>query len=240
MAFVRQLSALLFIIAIPVALLTTTIRVAVNEPRLYEYATDNYDTTATTGIARSELLRASAELRDYFNNDTETIFIRVQKDGAPISLFNERETLHMEDVKVLFQTVFRVQEAAVLFALAYIVAVFIWAGERKMRTLARQIVLSGLISGTIVVALGVAVISGFHRVSDQFHVIAFSNDLWKLDPRRDHLIQMFPEAFWEDITLWIGLATLAEIGVLVGVAALYLRLTQDSVASYPVTDAGQP
>ena len=239
MAFVRRFSALLFIIAIPVALLTTTIRVAVNEPRLYEYAADHYDTPATTGIERSELLRASGELRDYFNNDAETIFIRVQKDGAPISLFNERETLHMEDVKVLLQTSFRVQEAAVLFALAYIVAVFIWAGERSMRTLARQIVLSGLISGTIIVALGVAVTIGFHRVSDQFHVIAFNNDFWQLNPNRDRLIQMFPEAFWEDITVWIGLATLAEVGVLAGVAALYLRLTRDSVTSYPVTDTAQ-
>ena len=239
MAFVRRFSALLFIIAIPVALLTTTIRVAVNEPRLYEYAADHYDTPATTGIERSELLRASGELRDYFNNDAETIFIRVQKDGAPISLFNERETLHMEDVKVLLQTSFRVQEAAVLFALAYIVAVFIWAGERSMRTLARQIVLSGLISGTIIVALGVAVTIGFHRVSDQFHVIAFNNDFWQLNPNRDRLIQMFPEAFWEDITVWIGLATLAEVGVLAGVAALYLRLTRDSVTSQPVTDTAR-
>ena len=239
MAFVRRFSALLFIIAIPVALLTTTIRVAVNEPRLYEYAADHYDTPATTGIERSELLRASGELRDYFNNDAETIFIRVQKDGAPISLFNERETLHMEDVKVLLQTSFRVQEAAVLFALAYIVAVFIWAGERSMRTLARQIVLSGLISGTIIVALGVAVTIGFHRVSDQFHVIAFNNDFWQLNPNRDRLIQMFPEAFWEDITVWIGLATLAEVGMLAGVAALYLRLTQDSVTGQPVTDTAQ-
>ncbi len=238
MAFVRQLSALLFIIAIPVALLTTTIRVAVNEPRLYEYAADNYDTPATTGIARSELLRASGELRDYFNNDAETIFVRVQRDGAPISLFNPRETAHLKDVKALFQTSFRVQEAAVLFALAYIVAVFIWAGEGSMRTLAKQIVLSGLISGTVVGALVVVAVSGFHRAFDQFHLIAFSNDLWKLNPRRDHLVQMFPEGFWEDITLWIGLATLAEVAVLAGVAALYLKLTQDST-SYPVIDAAQ-
>ena len=108
-----------------------------------------------------------------------------------------------------------------------------------MRTLARQIVLSGLISGTIIVALGVAVTIGFHRVSDQFHVIAFNNDFWQLNPNRDRLIQMFPEAFWEDITVWIGLATLAEVGMLAGVAALYLRLTQDSVTGQPATDTAQ-
>ncbi len=238
MAFVRRFSALLFIIAIPVALITTNIRVAANEPRLYEYAADHYDTPATTGIARSELLRASGELRDYFNNDADTIFIRVQKDGAPISLFNPRETAHLRDVKTLFQASFRVQEAAVLFALAYIVAVFIWAGEGSMRTLAKQIVLSGLISAAVIGAVGIVAVSGFDRAFEQFHLIAFNNDFWKLNPNRDHLIQMFPEAFWENVSLWVGLATLAEVGVLAGVAGLYLRLTQDST-SYPVTDVAQ-
>lgn len=236
MAFVRRFAALLFIIAIPVALITTNIRVAANEPRLYEYAADHYDTPATTGIERSELLRASGELRDYFNNDADTIFIRVQKDGAPISLFNPRETAHLKDVKTLFQASFRVQEAAVLFVLAYIVTVFIWAGEGSMRTLAKQIVLSGLISAAVIGAVGVVAVSGFDRAFEQFHVIAFNNDFWKLNPNRDHLIQMFPEAFWENVSLWVGLATLVEVGVLAGVSALYLRLTQDST-SYPVTDA---
>lgn len=238
MAFVRRFAALLFIIAIPVALITTNIRVAANEPRLYEYAADHYDTPATTGIERSELLRASGELRDYFNNDADTIFIRVQKDGAPISLFNPRETAHLRDVKTLFQASFRVQEAAVLFVLAYIVAVFIWAGEGSMRTLAKQIVLSGLISAAVIGAVGVVAVSGFDRAFEQFHVIAFNNDFWKLNPNRDHLIQMFPEAFWENVSLWVGLATLVEVGVLAGVSALYLRLTQDST-SYPVTDSAQ-
>ena len=239
MAFVRRFAALLFIIAIPVALITTNIRVAANEPRLYEYAADHYDTPATTGIARSELLRASGELRDYFNNDTDTIFIRVQKDGSPISLFNPRETAHLRDVKTLFQASFRVQEAAVLFALAYIVAVFIWAREGSMRTLAKQTALSGLISAAVIGAVGVVAVSGFDQAFEQFHLIAFDNDFWRLNPNRDHLIQMFPEAFWENVSLWIGLATLAEVAVLAGVAALYLKLTQDPISSQPVTDAAQ-
>ncbi len=90
MGLFRQIAALLFIVALPVALITTSVRVAVNEPRLYEYATDHYNTTATTGIERSELLRASGELREYFNNGEDSIFVRVQRDGGPISLFNTR------------------------------------------------------------------------------------------------------------------------------------------------------
>jgi integral membrane protein (TIGR01906 family) len=228
LGLVRYLAAFLFIIAVPVALITTTVRVVVNEPRLYEYATDHYDTPETTGIAREELLRASDELLEYFNNDEEEIFIRVQKDGQPIRLFNDRETAHLRDVKTLFQSSFRVQEASVIFVLAYVVAVFIWAREGSLRTLARQLLLSVGLSLAVIGGVGALAITGFEQSFEQFHVIAFDNDLWRLNPARDHLIQMFPEAFWQRTSLWIGIATMAELAALALLSAGYLRLTRRS------------
>lgn len=240
MGFARQIAALLFIVALPVALITTTVRVVLNEPRLYEYATDHYDTTATTGIERSELLRASGELRDYFNNSDESIFISVQRNGSPISLFNPRETAHLRDVKALFQLTFRVQEVAVLFVLAYVVTVFIWAKEGTFRSLAMQVLTSGLVTLVVVGALGVVAVSGFEGAFTQFHVIAFDNDFWKLNPSRDHLIQMFPEAFWQDVSIWVGLGTLAEIGTLGLLSAIYLRATRGSRVSVTLPAGVQP
>ena len=127
---------------------------------------------------------------------------------------------------------------AVLFVLAYVVFVFVWAKEGSFRSLAKQILMSGLLTLVVGGALGVVAVSGFEGAFNQFHLIAFNNDFWKLNPNRDHLIQMFPEAFWENVSLWVGLATLVEVGVLAGVAGLYLRLTRDST-NYPVTDAAQ-
>ena len=236
----RQIAALLFIVALPVALVTTSVRVAVNEPRLYEYATDHYNTTATTGIERSELLRASGELRDYFNNGEESIFVLVQKDGGPKKLFSPRETAHLRDVKTLMQASFRVQEAAVLFVLAYIVFVFVWAKEGSFRSLAKQILTSGLVTLVVVGALGVVAVSGFEGAFNQFHVIAFDNDFWRLNPARDHLIQMFPEAFWQDVSIWVGLASLTEMGVLSALAAIYLGVTRSERVSFRLAQNAQP
>ena len=234
MGFVRQIAALLFIVALPVALVTTTIRVAVNEPRVYEYATDHYDTPATTGIARSELLRASGELRDYFNGDDDgPVFIRVRRDGELVSLFNPQETAHLQDVRALFQGTFRAQEASVIFVLAYIVLVFIWAREGTLRLLASEVLASALLSLLVLGIVGGIAATGFDQTFDQFHQIAFTNDFWQLDPDRDHLIQMFPEDFWRDITIWVGAATLAGLGILASGAGLYLGLTRtepDAVA----------
>jgi integral membrane protein (TIGR01906 family) len=216
------------------------VRIVVNEPRLYEYAADHYDTPTTTGIPREELLRASGELRDYFNSgDGEPIFVRVQKDGEPVSLFNRRETAHLQDVRTLFQASFRVEEATVIFALAYVVTVFLWAREGSLRILATQIVISGLLGLAVIGIVGAVAVTGFDQSFDWFHRIAFDNDLWKLDPTRDHLIQMFPEDFWRDVSLWVGIATLAELTTLAVLSAAYLGLTRRSAVEHVAPGGGR-
>ena len=239
MGLVRYLVGLLFIIAVPVALVTTTVRILANEPLVYEYAIDEYDAMQTTGIARDELLRAGSELRNYFNNDEDEIFVRVERDGSPIRLFNDRETIHLRDVKNLMIKNFRVQEASVIFVLTYVVAVFIWARESSLRILAKQLLLSVLLSLAIIGGVGAFAFTGFHESFDQFHRIVFDNDFWQLDPSRDRLIQMFPEPFWEDAILWGGIAVLAQLGALALLSATYLGLTRRSAEPHDLT-SGQP
>jgi integral membrane protein (TIGR01906 family) len=67
---------------------------------------------------------------------------------------------------------------------------------------------------------------GFDRAFEEFHFIAFSNDLWRLDPRTDRLIQMFPQGFWFDASMLVGLLTLAEAAFLALCSGLYLGLTR--------------
>lgn len=240
MGLVRQLAALLFVIALPVALVTTNVRIVANEPRVYQYATDHYHTMETTGIPRSELLRASGELRAYFNNDDDTVFVRVTNDdGEAVSLFNSRETAHLRDVKTLFQGSFRVQEVAVVFVLAYIVAVFIWAREYSLQALAREVLIAAAVSAAAVGLLGAFALAGFDATFERFHLLFFTNDLWQLDPERDHLIQMFPEDFWRDVTLWVGAGTLAELGALAAAAGAYLGISRGRIDEYGVTEGAQ-
>jgi integral membrane protein (TIGR01906 family) len=220
---VRGLATFLFIIAIPLALISTNVRYLANEGRVYTYAFDEYDAPARTGIARSELVRASAELRDYFNNNAEFFYTRVP-------LFNEREIAHLHDVKQVFGLVFHIQEIAFVYILAYVAGVFIWARERSLRALALHTLIGGVLTIAIIALLGAFAVSGFERAFERFHLIAFSNDLWRLDPRTDHLIQMFPEEFWFDVTMITGLMTLAEAAVLSLIAVIHLTVTHGSPA----------
>ncbi len=132
----RFLASLLFVIAIPAAVLTSTIRFVFNEPHVYRYAIDNFDAVATSGLARQDLIRAGAEMRDYFNNNSDVVSIRVQDKGREVSLFNGRETSHLKDVKALLRVQNRIQEFSVLYAITYIAVVVLWSREITVRRLA--------------------------------------------------------------------------------------------------------
>lgn len=222
MGVIRGLATLLFIIAIPVAFIGTNVRYMANEGHVYEYAFDEYDAPARTGIARAELVRASGELRDYFNNDADLFFTRVNVGGKEVPLFNERETTHLKDVKQLFGWVFTAHEIAFVYILSYVVGIFIWAREKSLRTLAVQSLIGSLLTIGFIAFLAVFALSGFERAFERFHLIAFTNDLWQLNPATDHLIQMFPEEFWFDVTILTGLLTVAEAAIISILATIHI------------------
>jgi integral membrane protein (TIGR01906 family) len=224
--YLRSLALFLFVIALPVTLVTTNVRFAADEGRIYEYGFDKYDVAARTGFPREEISRVGQELRRYFNNNEKSISVLVEEGGQEVSFFNARETAHLRDVKDLFQITFRVQEIGIAFVFTYVVGVFIWAREGSLRRLATQVLAGSLVAIAVILALGGVALLGFDRAFEQFHFIAFNNDLWRLDPRTDHLIQMFPEDFWFDVSMLVGLLTLAEAAVLALASGLYLGLTR--------------
>lgn len=228
MAAVSRIATICFIVALPVLLVTTNIRLLAGEIRFYERGFRAYDADEATGIALSELDRSARAIIDYFENDADTLRIIVLKDGEEISLFNPRETAHMEDVKQLMRAVYRVHEVSLAFVLTYVTATVLWSGERSPRRLARE-AMGGVAAGVAaILAIGAFALAGFDAAWTRFHEIVFPNDLWRLNPRTDHLIQMFPEAFWEEAVYIVGALTLAQATLIVIAATAYLLLARDN------------
>ncbi len=224
MLITRWTTAVLFVIAVPLFLLLTNVRIAATWGPVYDYAFTQYDGPGRTGIARSELDRSARELVDYFQSGEEGLLIatRVEKDGQQVALYNQREVLHLSDVRDLFQVVFRIQEASFAYIIVYIVAVVLWSRERSMRRLARQGIAAGLLGFGALAVAAVGVLVSFDSLFTQFHVLSFANDFWKLSAERDALIQMFPQGFWFDVSLAVGVVTLLEGALLASVGAGYL------------------
>jgi len=222
MGFARMLATCAFIIALPIALLTTNIRLLANAPAVYDYSFDRYNVQETTGLSRADLDGTAAALRRYFNNGETTFYYTVTEGGLQGPVFNARETRHMEDVKRLFQYVNLAQELSVVYVIAYVVGFFIWAREGNVRQLAAQ-ALTGLGAGALALGgVGIFAAFGFGAAFDRFHRLFFRNDFWQLDPSTDHLVQMFPQGFWRDMTVLLGGMCAAEAFIIAAVAAVYL------------------
>ena len=195
---------------------------AVNSLWLYEYGFAKYNISQTTGLADAELEKAARGLISYFNSGEELINVTVEKGGQPFTLFNEREVIHLKDVKGLFWLDYRVLFGTLLYALAYGGVSLFRRRRRYWRQLARGVATSSGLTLAIMVALWLGSLVNFEGLFIQFHLISFSNDFWQLDPSRDYLVMMFPEGFWNDTVIFIALAAAVMAVILGGLAVGHL------------------
>lgn len=209
----------LFILVIPVFLVASNVRWVISTPLLYNYGFDRYDIPDRTGIERSELRRVGSEIREYFDNSEEFLNVRVSQHGIIRNLYNEREVLHMRDVKSLVRGVFILHTSSAAFIISFILVGFWLQRTQFIPYLSRYVSLGGILCVLLVVCVGLASLVGFERLFWMFHIVSFSNDLWQLDPNSDYLLMMFPESFFFDATMWIAGSTVLE-GVILGLFAL--------------------
>jgi len=210
----------LFFLCLPLLLLSASVGGAANSLVLYRYGFDKYEVGRATGLSEVELEKAARGLIDYFNSSEEYISLTVVKDGQPFTLFNEREIVHLKDVKGLFRLDYWVFLGTLLYSLAY-AGFILWRRER--RRLAWGLVMgSGLTLG-LMLALGLSTMLDFDQLFLQFHLFSFTNELWQLDPGRDYLIMLFPRGFWYDATLFIAVATVVGAVILGGVGFLLVK-----------------
>jgi integral membrane protein (TIGR01906 family) len=230
MVFPRALATGIFLVCIPIALVTLNVRYAFNEGRLWDYGFDRYDVEQRTGLSRYEIDQAALQLRNYFNDDRDRLDITVLTPTGEEPLFNDREVIHLADVKDLLRGVYRLQELTLAYILLFVVGVFLWARQSHFRGLARLVLPAAIATIALLASFGVVAAVGFDDLFRQFHVVSFSNDFWQLDPASDRLIQMFPQPFWSDATFFVGALSIAEALLLGATSYLYLRATRPRLA----------
>jgi len=197
-----------FIVAVPVFIVTTNVRWVINTPLLYNYGFDQYNIAAGTGIEPDQLRNAAKQIRDYFNNQNEFLDVRVIHLGILRSIYNQREILHMKDVKDLVNVVYTIQEITGLYLITFMLTGLALMRRRFLPMLGLLISFGGRLTLALVLLATIGSLVGFTWLFQVFHMISFSNDLWQLDPNRDYLIAMFPESFFLDATMWIAGSTL--------------------------------
>jgi integral membrane protein (TIGR01906 family) len=191
----------LFILCLPMLLLTASLGWAANSLWLYKYGFEKYGVSQTTGLASSELDKTARGLISYFNSDEEYISLSLVKDGEPLEIFTQREVLHLKDVKGLIQLDYGVLLGTLVYVLAYAGVCLFWKKRKYWRHLGWGLVGGGSLTLALMLALGLGTLLDFQDLFWQFHVISFSNQFWQLDPG-DYLLRLFTEGFFYDATIF--------------------------------------
>ena len=223
MKIIRNIIYWLFVFCLPVLLITSTIRLEVNELSLYEYGFDKYKISRDTGIDKIQLRSVAQHLIDYFNLRVDTVQIKIIKGDEAFNLFNERELIHLGDVRNLIQLDYWVQRGAFLLMVIFALALFF--GLRVgWRMLVRGLFGGSFITIGLIVALALWALFGFEQLFMLFHLISFANEYWILDPARDYLIRLFPGGFFYDAALFGFGAIMLEALLIGGIAFGILKL----------------
>ncbi|MDP6549713.1 MAG: TIGR01906 family membrane protein [Dehalococcoidia bacterium] len=232
----------LFIVAVPLFLVTASVAWAFNSAGVYERGFEKYRVSSFSGITRADLARVAADIRHYFNSGEEPLAVRTRIFGEERDLFNSREATHMRDVKRLIWGVYIIAALSTV----YLLAVAGLGLARYRRRFAETLALRGLWGGGVTLALilvvGLFALVGFDRLFLTFHQISFSNDLWQLDPRTDYLVVLFPQNFWFDATMWVAARAVAgalAVTVFSGGYLLYLRRTAQTGVPAPLGEMGK-
>ena len=192
--FLCILRSTLIVLIVPLLLVTTNVRLVADSPYLYSYGFQKYGIESVTGIEMGQLELAGEKIRDYFSNDQDYLVIDIERQGQKIkNLYNQREILHMKDVKNLIQLIYSIQIWSLLLFITLILIGFLSKRLRKFSNVIDPISWGGGLTLGIAAVVGILSLFGFQRLFLFFHLVSFDNDLWILDPTRDYLIMMFPQ-----------------------------------------------
>jgi len=200
-----RLPLVALILVLPVVILGTVIRIEMNSVGLYLRGFDTFAVSERTGIVEQDLQSIPVHLIRYFNGLEDSAQMEVRKaDGETIALFHDYELIHLDDVRKLFSLNSLAQSLGLLF-----LALLAGMATRDSSPHKAQDILEGLRIGSSLIlfsliALGVLFATQFDRMFVGFHMLAFTNEFWLLDPRTDYLVMLFPTSFWQEMFFMAG------------------------------------
>lgn len=193
---VLSITVLFLLLLTGVRLLLTNAFVQV-EYNMWYFPEDPY------GMTTEQRLEYAPVALEFLLNGADGSFLgdRTFEDGTP--MYNEREVSHMVDVQKLTMAFLNVWYASIV--LFVVLLLWAWRGG-WMAAFKQMLSKAGLVTiialGTLILLIAIS----FDAVFVGFHRIFFDGDTW-LFLYSDTLIRLFPERFWLDAFVLVGVLT---------------------------------
>ena len=184
----------------------------------FEYNQKNFPAD-TYGMTKEERLTYAPIALEFLLNGADASFLGDLRFEDGSRMFNDRELQHMVDVQVLTQLFLKVWYGSLLIFIGF----GIWAWQGKWADEFRGMVSAGGL--TTIIVLGTLIfllLISFDVVFVGFHRIFFEGSSW-LFLYSDTLIRLFPEKFWQDAFILVGVFSIF------GGLALWLGLRKKTI-----------
>ncbi len=178
-----------------------------------------------TGIDMEGLEVVTLEIIDYMRCRQDELNPEVPVDGQPMHIFDQRERLHMVDVKNLFVAGKYIRNFGLL-VLVSAAGVAIWKHKNWPALVSRLFTGTLFANLTVLALLVLGMVLDFTLLFDWFHFLLFDNDLWRL-PETSFMLRMVPEVFFLRTALKIGAIYLAMLIALTIAGKGWLRFSRN-------------
>lgn len=157
------------------------------------------------GFTRQDRLYYAPYALDYLLTDADIAYLGdLTFPNSTRQLFNASELHHMEDVKVVTRWAFTILAVGGIGSLALIGIV--WRNRDYRQTIRSGIASGAILTITLIIAIVISAVVAWNQFFDLFHMLLFENGTWQF-LYSDTLIRLFPEKFWFDAAMTIGILT---------------------------------
>lgn len=170
-------------------------------PDFYIPKYEEMELASDIGVSKKDLNQSIRLLLDYLDDKRDDIKGHITWHGVSQETFNEKETSHMVDVKVLYQNALKVAKMA--FIILGLVVLYFYLNDKTLMFayLSKGFLMAMFTFILMLVFFGFWILTDFTSFWTWFHTIFFSNQLWLLDPNTDFMICMLPETIFYKLVL---------------------------------------
>jgi len=220
MIIILSVASWLGVLLVPVVVVFSILTGLFFDASFYHAGQTKYQVQSVTGMPPDQMDRVNQGIVRFFAG-TESLPQAISASGGSPGVFKEKEILHMDDVRVIVQFISKA-EIIGLLVLAFIIGLTAVTWTRGGRVaLSHTLSRGAILTSALVVISGILTYTSFDSLFLTFHEVTFNNNFWELDPRTDHLIQMFPFGFWYDAMLTLALRVLL-VTIILGTCGVVL------------------
>lgn len=200
--FLKKVLGTSFFLSLFLILLSSSILFNAMNLKFYEKQYNKLRLDNHLQMSKADYLNATNDLLQYINGKRSEITVQATINGVNQQVFNEKEKLHMVDVKNLFQSLKRITIVLLTVIFSILLVVYIRMKKETIRlvTTYRYALFIFCVFFAVIVIL---MLTQFDLFWDLFHRVLFTNDLWLLNPNTDFMIRMFPLELFQSLVFTI-------------------------------------